>query len=97
MAVFTKTCTKTKDLGFGAVLEVGTWADLNSDATGTLTTEKQVAGNPTFAVGNILGWGFSSDGSNVVTATASTTAPDTIVITCTAADTGTYWLIGKGV
>ena len=96
MASWTQTPTRTRELGNGYVIEVGIWKDLNSDGTGPITAQTASSGNPTFCVGDIKGWGFTSDGSHTVEVYAPTTTPQILTITCTAGDTGTYFLIGKG-
>ena len=80
----------------GDVIEYGTWSDGSAAGTGTITAETQSSGNPTFCVGFIKGWGFTSDGSTAVTVYNPATTPQVLTITCTASDSGTYFLIGKG-
>ena len=77
------------------VIEWGTWNDANSDGTGTITAATQTAGSPTFVPFKIVSSCFTSDGNHAVAVAHSNTLVNTVTITCTAADTGTYAIIGR--
>ena len=96
MSVWTQTSSGTRMFGDnGYVIEWGTWNDANGDGTGTITAATSTAGSPTLVPFKIVASCFTSDGSHAVIQTASTTLVNTVAITCTAGDHGTYALIGK--
>lgn len=91
---FTKTVTDVVELANGFILEYGTFNDADSAGTGTLTADQTGDYTSGTSIANVLSWGFASDGDTAVLP-AKDVNPNQVKITCTAGDTGDYFLIGK--
>ena len=75
-------------------------AGIHFTATGISTgtgTAYLGQGNTSFQPRSILAFGFTSDGSHTVEPSTYGVYPNQIKITCTASDTGTYFIIGESV
>ena len=96
MAVFTKTVVDTIPYANGLIMEYGTWADLNSDGTGTITaaTSNSTTVGSSKVIDTIIQWGFASDGDYAVKP-ARDVYNNQVKITCQAGDAGDYYIIGK--
>ena len=84
------TFVEKMDFGSGLVLEVGTFDDSGGAGTGEITAD--TTQQPEIA--EVLMAGASSDGDTAVDI-AQDVLPSQVKVTCTANDTGKYWLIGK--
>lgn len=91
---FTNTPTIYKQVGYGYVMERGTF-NANGVTEGTITAATQSSGSPTMPVYEIKTWSFTNDNNNLVIPSVSGVNANQIKITVTSGDTGTYTIIGK--